>query len=214
MIRILIAAESEILRRGLAASVPEDAAIEIVESFDPSSGQLAEKIEELQPDAIIFERRGVEDEILLLLAGREDAYVPGIVLLVESPTGDFVREAIEGGIRAVLPRDATSAEIFAAAEAAAAGLVALDLASFDAALSVRTNGARGIHGITVQSLSPREIEVLRMMAEGLSNKEIASRMKLSEHTVKFHISSIFTKLDVSSRTEAVTLGVRLGLVPL
>jgi two-component system, NarL family, response regulator YdfI len=214
MIRVLIAAESEILRRGLAASVPEDAAIEIVESFDPSSGQLAEKIEELQPDAIIFERRGVEDEILPLLAGREDAYVPGIVLLVESPTGDFVREAIAGGIRAVLSRDASSAEIFAAAEAAAAGLVALDPASFAAALSVRTNGTRGIDGIAVQSLSPREIEVLRMMAEGLGNKEIASRMKLSEHTVKFHISSIFTKLDVSSRTEAVTLGVRLGLVPL
>ena len=95
MIRVLIAAESEILRRGLAASVPEDAAIEIVESFDPSSGQLAEKIEELQPDAIIFERRGVEDEIFSLLAGREDALVPGIVLLADSPTGDFVREAIE-----------------------------------------------------------------------------------------------------------------------
>ena len=87
MIRVLIAAESEILRRGLAASVPEDAAIEIVESFDPSSGQLAEKIEELQPDAIIFERRGVEDEIFSLLAGREDALVPGIVLLADSPTG-------------------------------------------------------------------------------------------------------------------------------
>jgi two-component system, NarL family, response regulator YdfI len=214
MIRVLIAAESEILRRGLAASVPEDAAIEILESFDPSAGQLAEKIEELQPDAIIFEHRGAEEEVFTLLAGREDARLPGIVLLAESPTGDFVREAIEGGIRAVLPHDATPAEIFAAAEAAAAGLVALDSASFDAVLSVRTNGARGVATAAAQSLSPREIEVLRMMAEGLGNKEIAWRMKLSEHTVKFHISSIFTKLDVSSRTEAVTLGVRLGLIPL
>jgi DNA-binding CsgD family transcriptional regulator len=51
-----------------------------------------------------------------------------------------------------------------------------------------------------------------MIAEGLGNKEIASRLKISEHTVKFHISSIFTKLDVSSRTEAVTLGVRLGII--
>lgn len=214
MIRVLIAAESEILRRGLAASVPEDAAIEIIESFNPSSGQLAEKIEELQPDAIIFERRGSDDEILSFLAGREDARVPGIVLLVESPTGDFVREAIEGGIRAVLPRDATSAEIFAAAEAAAAGLVALDLASFDAALSVRRSGLHGPASAAAQSLTPREIEVLRMMAEGLGNKEIAWRLKLSEHTIKFHISSIFTKLDVSSRTEAVTAGVRQGIVPL
>ncbi len=214
MIRILIAAESEILRRGLAASVPEDAAIEILESFDPSSGQLAEKIEELQPDAIIFEHRGGEDGILSILAGREDARVPGIVVLADSPTGDFVREAIESGIRAVLPRDATSAEIFAAAEAAAAGLIALDPTSFDAALSARINGARAESGVATQALSPREIEVLRMMAEGLGNKEIAWRLKISEHTVKFHISSIFTKLDVSSRTEAVTLGMRLGLVPL
>ena len=213
MIRILIAAESEILRRGLAASVPEDAAIEILESFDPSAGQLAEKIEELQPDAIIFEHRGSEDEMFSILAGREDARVPGIVLLADSPSGDFVRESIEGGIRAVLPRDATSAEIFAAAQAAAAGLVALDPASFDAALSVRMNGPAAT-AATVQALSPREIEVLRMMAEGLGNKEIAWRLKISEHTVKFHVSSIFTKLDASSRTEAVTLGVRLGLVPL
>jgi two-component system, NarL family, response regulator YdfI len=214
MIRVLIAAESEILRRGLAASVPDDAAIEIVESIDPSSGQLAEKIEELQPDAIIFEHRGAEEEMLSLLSGREDARVAGVVLLADSPTGDFVREAIEGGVRAVLPRDASSQEIFAAAEAAAAGLVTLDAASFDAAMAVRTNGVHGATSVAAQSLSPREIEVLRMMAEGLGNKEIAWRMKLSEHTVKFHISSIFTKLDVSSRTEAVTLGVRLGLVPL
>lgn len=212
MIRVLIAAESEILRRGLAASVPEDAAIEIIESFDPSAGQLAEKIEELQPDAIIFERRGSDDEILSLLAGREDASVPGIVLLAESPTGDFIREAIEAGIRAVLPRDAVSAEIFAAAEAAAAGLVALDPASFDAALSVRTSASGVPASLAAQSLTPREIEVLRMMAEGLGNKEIAWRLKLSEHTIKFHISSIFTKLDVSSRTEAVTAGVRQGIV--
>ena len=138
--------------------------------------------------------------------------MPGIVLLTESPTGDFIREAIAGGIRAVLPRDAVSAEIFAAAEAAAAGLVALDPASFDAALSVRTSASGVPASLAAQSLTPREIEVLRMMAEGLGNKEIAWRLKLSEHTIKFHISSIFTKLDVSSRTEAVTAGVRQGIV--
>jgi DNA-binding CsgD family transcriptional regulator len=63
-----------------------------------------------------------------------------------------------------------------------------------------------------QILTPREIEVLRMIAEGLGNKEIASKLSISDHTVKFHISSIFAKLGASNRAEAVTLGIRHGLI--
>ena len=63
-----------------------------------------------------------------------------------------------------------------------------------------------------QILTAREIEVLRMIAEGLGNKEIASKLRISDHTVKFHISSIFVKLGASSRTEAVTIGIRKGLI--
>src|SRR5262249_22163099 len=65
-----------------------------------------------------------------------------------------------------------------------------------------------------EALTPREVKVLAMVAEGLSNKTIARRLGISEHTVKFHVSSIFAKLGVSSRTEAVTLGVRRGLIML
>jgi DNA-binding NarL/FixJ family response regulator len=65
---------------------------------------------------------------------------------------------------------------------------------------------------TVEELTPREIEVLRMMAEGLGNKEIAARLGISDHTVKFHISSILAKTGASTRTEAVTLGIRMGLI--
>ena len=65
---------------------------------------------------------------------------------------------------------------------------------------------------SAQILTPREIEVLRMIAEGLGNKEIASKLRISDHTVKFHISSIFVKLGASSRTEAVTIGIRKGLI--
>ena len=62
--------------------------------------------------------------------------------------------------------------------------------------------------------SPREIEVLRLMADGSSNKAIAWRLNISEHTVKFHVNSIFSKMNAGSRTEAVTLGLRQGLIPL
>ncbi|MBD0364164.1 MAG: response regulator transcription factor, partial [Coleofasciculus sp. C3-bin4] len=66
----------------------------------------------------------------------------------------------------------------------------------------------------LQSLTPREIEVLGMLALGLSNKTIAKRLGISDHTVKFHVSSIFTKLNASTRTEAVAVGARLGLIML
>ena len=64
----------------------------------------------------------------------------------------------------------------------------------------------------MEALSPREIEVLGMMAEGIGNKEIAARLAISEHTVKFHVASIMGKLHAGTRTEAVMLGVRMGLI--
>nr|WP_228035594.1 response regulator transcription factor [Oculatella sp. LEGE 06141] len=72
--------------------------------------------------------------------------------------------------------------------------------------------SRSLPASPSQVLTPREIEVLGMLAEGLGNKAIAKRLSISEHTVKFHISSIFTKFGVSSRTEAVMLGARQGLI--
>ena len=63
-----------------------------------------------------------------------------------------------------------------------------------------------------EELTGREIEVLRLLAEGLGNKEVASRLGISDHTVKFHISSILAKLGAGRRTEAVTIGIRMGLI--
>jgi DNA-binding NarL/FixJ family response regulator len=114
------------------------------------------------------------------------------------------------GVRAVLPRQATAEEVIAAIEAAAAGLVVLHPDSADALQAVPSSAGRAWSA--AQPLTPREAEVLAMMAEGLANKIIASRLSISEHTVKFHIASIFAKLGASSRTEAVTIGVRTGRV--
>jgi DNA-binding NarL/FixJ family response regulator len=220
MTRVLIAAESPISQRGLEALLRGDSFIEIVGSVDPNAGNLAHEIEDLQPDVIVFERRNFDEDIIPPVFPTEDASGPRIVLLTDQVTGELAREALRAGVRAVLPRDAEGEEILAAIGAAASGLIALNPETLAAALAVTTNGLRGESNRAGASpprapgtaLSPREIEVLQMIAEGLGNKEIASRLKISEHTVKFHISSIFTKLDVSSRTEAVTLGVRLGII--
>ncbi len=115
-------------------------------------------------------------------------------------------DAFRSGARAVLQRSASPAQIIAAVYAAAAGLVAV--AAEDRAAVLPQAPAEH----TTETLTPRETEVLEMLAEGLSNKEIAYRLGISEHTAKFHVNSILTKLNAGTRTEAVMRGIRLGLV--
>jgi DNA-binding NarL/FixJ family response regulator len=114
------------------------------------------------------------------------------------------------GVRAVLPNDVSSDELINAIKAASVGLTVLH----PELLESRTSLLPVTRSTDIQStvLTPREIEVLEMLAEGLGNKAIAQHLHLSEHTVKFHISSIFSKLNVSSRTEAVILGARQGWI--
>jgi len=112
------------------------------------------------------------------------------------------------GVRAILPPDASAAEIAAAVEAAAAGLAAIDPAELEAMLSEAPVQPVADAG----PLTPRELEVLRMLADGAANKTIAWQLQISEHTAKFHVAQILAKLNAGTRTEAVTLGIRKGLI--
>jgi DNA-binding NarL/FixJ family response regulator len=131
-----------------------------------------------------------------------------MIVLSNDTQNTLTAEALRSGVRGVLPRDATPAQLIAAVEAAAAGLVVLPAEDVETVLAA-PRPARN-----TETLSPREIEVLGMIAEGQSNKAIAYRLGISEHTVKFHVTGIMTKLNAGSRTEAVTLGIRQGLVML
>jgi DNA-binding NarL/FixJ family response regulator len=122
-----------------------------------------------------------------------------------------LHRALHSGVRAVLGRDASSTELVAAIEAAAAGLTALGSDELDALLPPLAESSTE-EFLTGESLSSREMEVLTMLAEGMTNREIASRLEISEHTVKFHVSSILGKLGATSRGEAVARGVREGLI--
>jgi DNA-binding NarL/FixJ family response regulator len=104
----------------------------------------------------------------------------------------------------------TGAQVAAAIEAAAAGLGIFYPS--DVENLFRSQRMNESLETLPEPLTPREIEVLRLLAEGLGNKEIASRLAISEHTVKFHVASIMGKLGAASRTEAVTLGIRRGIV--
>jgi len=196
-----------VVRTGLGAVLAKAPNLQVVGSF-PIDTLLA-RIEDLQPDVVLLDLESAADESLPLEI--KDAPLSlAIVVLTDNTEVSWSAEALRSGVRAILPRDATSEEIRAAIQAAAMGLVVLHSAAFDAFLSPIPE--RSELDPPDQILTPREIEVLRMIAAGLGNKEIASKLTISEHTVKFHISSIFAKLGASSRTEAVTLGIRRGLI--
>lgn len=191
MIRLLIAAESAVVRAGLEALVASSPGVQVLGSFPDYS-----QVEALRPDVVLAsvpsEDLPATDAAAVLLTGES-----------------WTAEAVRAGVRAILPANASAAEILAAVESAAAGLAVLDPRDLDALLAA----APAVPVSTDSSnLTARELEVLRMLAEGAANKTIAWKLAISEHTVKFHVASILAKLGASTRTEAVTVGIRKGLV--
>jgi DNA-binding NarL/FixJ family response regulator len=116
----------------------------------------------------------------------------------------------------VVPADASTAQLQAAVAAAAQGLTALPTALAEQLLEQRAVVELSDIDTTSpdEALTAREREVLELLSQGLPNKLIARRLQISEHTVKFHVSSIYAKLGATSRTDAVSRGVRRGLITL
>ena len=133
---------------------------------------------------------------------------PPVVAIVANELD--AREALAAGARAALPRDADGESLAAAIRAAVQGLVVLDESFVSALLRDAPAAAPDL----VESLTPREVEVLQLLSQGLPNKGIAQRLGISDHTVKFHVNAILGKLGVQSRGEAIVQAVRLGLVTL
>lgn len=214
MTRVLVAAGSLVVRAGLEALVASNPALEVV-GRAPSTEALAQQVAAIHPDVVLLDLQPHDDDPTpALMALREGPSAPAVVVLGDDPHGAWVSEALRAGARAVLPRESSAEEIVGAVEAAAAGLVALHPDVAEIMLSLLPAAARALPAPAKQPLTPREIEVLSMLAEGLGNKTIARRLGISEHTVKFHVGSILTKLNAVSRTEAVTLGARQGLIML
>lgn len=206
MIRLLIAAPSAIVRAGLESVGASGSGIEVVGASGLPG--LSAAIDQHAPDVVLAAVETHQDEPpenLMALAGRNGA--PAFVVLAPDLQTPWTADALRAGIRAVLPGDLGPREILAAIEAAAAGLVVLHPQDVPV-----TASDRPLPAALTQTLSPREIEVLTMLAEGLANKNIAWKLGISEHTVKFHVASILSKLNAGTRTEAVTQGIRRGLI--
>lgn len=214
MIRVLVAATDLIVRAGLESFLRASPILSVV-GIAANTDRLVDEIAAHSPDVMLLELGLHDDETasekLVTFTALEGL---AIVVLADSIQGDWTTEALRLGIRAVLPRSSTAEEILYTVIAAATGLVVLHPDVVDAVLSILPSTGRVVNDAPLQALTGREIEVLGMLAEGLGNKAIARHLGISEHTVKFHVSSIFTKLNASSRTEAVTLGARQGLIML
>lgn len=137
----------------------------------------------------------------------------GAITLIDNPEPDWVRAALSVPVHAILARDSGVDDLRLALQAADAGLVLLHPTSARGLTATNFSETKNDHGL-VEELTGRECQVLRLVSSGLGNKEIADRLAISEHTVKFHISSILSKLNVASRTEAVSLGIKRGIIPI
>jgi DNA-binding NarL/FixJ family response regulator len=191
MIRTVVVAATEAARTSLAEIVRNDSRLTLV--AQASGSELERIVATLAPDVVVIDR----DD------GRAAARVPTVALDADH------------GPRAMLARDASPEAIAAAIVAVAAGLVVVQPQALDM-LPYAPGGhaARSEDAGDVNALTTREIEVLREVARGISNKAIAHGLHISEHTVKFHVASIFAKLGATSRTEAVAQGLRHGLIML
>ncbi|MDV2990459.1 MAG: Oxygen regulatory protein NreC [Chroococcidiopsis sp. SAG 2025] len=215
MMRVLVAATNPIVRAGLESIVRTNPDLLAIGS-SADSATLAAAIATHNPDVVLIELSLPEGESVSekLVALSEVGELP-IAILTDTEDRDRLPELLRSGVKAILPRSASAEEILQAVEAVATGLVVLHADAIDILLTLLPISERVVEATTpLQALTSREIEVLGMLAEGLGNKAIAKRLGISEHTVKFHVSSIFSKLNASSRTEAVTLGARQGLIML
>jgi len=199
--RVVVAADRPVLRGGLAA-LAEDAGAEVVASVDELG--LPGVLGRAEADVVLLQLGGDAD--LDELADLRRRLALPLVCLVEEGTGGA--EVLEAGASA-LSLDATAEELRAGLEAAAAGLVVLD-PRVRGASRAPTASRQPADDVPVEDLTPREMQVLQLMARGYTNPSIARELGISQHTVKYHVTAVLGKLAASTRAEAVARGIRQG----
>jgi NarL family two-component system response regulator YdfI len=210
VIRAFIVAASPLVRAGLV-NILAAQGVKSSGAF-PSVELLADYLDEREADVVVVDVSAEQFETVLgAIHQLELTSAAAVVLLADHPAPRFLAEAMRTGIGAILPTDASAEQLVAAMQAAMTGLVVMHRDEIDSTYPEARPAFRPFAELP-EPLTPREREVLQMLASGLANKEIATRLTISEHTVKFHVASILGKLGAASRTEAVALGIRHGLV--
>ena len=211
VIRIAVADDHPVVRDGLMAMLETQPDFEIVGSAGTGIDALT-LVASTDPDVLLLDlEMPALDGVGVLRQLRADGARVRVIVFTVFDTDERIIAAVEGGAAGYLLKGAPRADVFAAVRTVAGGGSLLAPIAASAVL-------RRVRGeITTQSgprLTRREQDVLEHVARGLGNKQIAVRLGISERTVKFHVSSVFTKLGASNRAEAVTRAAQAGLIRL
>ena len=203
-VRVLVVADDPLARAGLATLLTSQPNCNVVAQV-ANDGDLPNAVQVYRPDVVALDLGSDSTGVLGRAVYIRDAGVPVVALL---PDETAANDAWRSGARGLLSRSASTENLASALVAVAQGLAVID-PSFTSSL---LSSSRAPSAPLAEELTPRESQVLRLMAEGQSNKEIARALGISESTVKFHVNAILGKLNVQSRTEAVVHATRVGLI--
>lgn len=204
-IRVVLIDDHPIVRAGIAGMLAQTDGIDVV--GEAANGREAMGlIEQVNPDVLLLDlRMPVMDGPELIRELRAQGNTVGILVLTTYDTDADILRATEAGANGYLLKDTSLADLVRAIEATNAGDTWL-------APSVAAQVMKSLHGSRTEKLSSRELDVLRLVADGFSNKEIATELHVSPATVKTHLIHVFRKLDVNDRTAAVTVALDRGIL--
>lgn len=206
-IRLIIADDHPVVRTGIIGMLAEHEEFTVLAEAATGAEAVA-LARRLRPDVVLMDLRMPEMDgaaaVAQIRAEMPDVHV---LVLTTYDSDEDILHAVEAGATGYLLKDTTREDLFRAIRAAAAGQPLL-APSVAARLMARLNQPRQ------EPLTPREIDVLLLVAQGASNKEIAARLSISQATVKSHLIHIFDKLDVDDRTAAVTVALERGIIRL
>jgi two-component system, NarL family, response regulator LiaR len=212
MIRVLICDDQEVVCEGLRAILGTDPDLEVI-GISNNGEEAIQRIEKLPPDVVLMDLKmpimnGVQATRII----RDRFPQVRVLVLTTYDADEWVFDAIRNGASGYLLKDTPSEQLISAIKDTAAGKTHVDSSIagklFNHIAQITPEPEPGV----IKLLSEREIEILRLIGRGFSNGEIAHQLFLSEGTVRNYVSSIFSKLDVSDRTQAALLAVRNGLV--
>ena len=211
-IRILIADDHPVLRDGLIAVLTTQPDFDVIGAAEDGADAIR-KVEALRPDVVLLDLElPVTDGVEVLRHLRQSCPDIPVIVFTAFDTDERILGAIEAGARGYLLKGAPRDEVFHAVRVAHQGESLLQPVVASKLLRQMRRPDESMPAIG--SLTPRELDVLRLLAQGLQNKEIADDLHIAERTVKFHVTSILTKLHADNRTQAVAIAAQRGLIDL
>jgi two-component system nitrate/nitrite response regulator NarL len=196
LLRIVIAGSDPLARAGLTSIAATFDDIAVLDEIDTE--QISAKLQLLSPDVLLYDGGGSAAPQLAQFG------TPSLLLVANT---SHANDAIAAGARGVLARTASPRRLHAALRAVGEGLIVLDETPRATPIASRHD-----HDDLTEPLTAREQQVIELLASGLTNKEIAQRLGITEHTIKFHVNAILGKLGAETRTEAVVHAAKLGIV--